>query len=219
MNHTQPASERDSKGQPTTAALAPTRVLVAYASRHGSTAEVADAIGAELRRSGADVSVQRITGRLRAEGYDAVVLGGPMIMGWHRHAAHFLKRNAASLAAGPLACFITAASLTQTNEESIDGVPIFYDPWLAKAAAHTGRLGLRERYTSPRHYLKPITSLAPRLRPVSVAFFGGSLDLTRMSILEKLFVMLIVGASPGDLRNWDAITSWAGDTLPGLLGS
>lgn len=56
------------------------------------------------------------------------------------------------------------------------------------------------------------------MRFVGVAFFGGSVDLTTMSILEKLFVMLIVGAAPGDLRNWDAVKEWSREIRPRLMG-
>ena len=39
--------------------------------------------------------------------------------------------------------------------------------------------------------------------------FAGSLDLTTMSLFDRLFVLLIVGATPGDGRNWKAIREWA----------
>jgi len=45
-------------------------------------------------------------------------------------------------------------------------------------------------------------------RPRAVAFFAGSLDLTTMNVFEKLFVLLVVGATPGDGRNWKAIREW-----------
>ena len=47
------------------------------------------------------------------------------------------------------------------------------------------------------------------MRPRQVAFFGGAVDLTKMNIFEKLFVMLVIGAGPGDNRHWDAVSDWA----------
>ena len=117
VEETQTASWQDDGGGTATATAATARILVAYATRHGSTAEVAEAVGAELRDADVDVTVAQIGGGLRAEGYDAVVVGGPMIMGWHRDAARFLTKNAAALADRPTACFATAASLTQTPGE------------------------------------------------------------------------------------------------------
>ncbi len=54
------------------------------------------------------------------------------------------------------------------------------------------------------------------MRPRQAAFFAGALDLTKMSIFAKLFVMLVIGASPGDGRHWDAVREWARG-LPAVL--
>lgn len=218
MEETQTASWQDDGGGTATATAATARILVAYATRHGSTAEVAEAVGAELRDADVDVTVAQIGGGLRAEGYDAVVVGGPMIMGWHRDAARFLTKNAAALADRPTACFATAASLTQTPGEPVGGVPLFRDPWLVKAPRRADHLTFKERYTSPQHYLGGIVGPHRGVRFVGVAFFGGSVDLTKMNLLEKLFVMLIVAAAPGDLRNWDAVKEWSREIRPRLMG-
>jgi len=74
----------------------------------------------------------------------------------------------------------------------------------------------RDRDAGPAHYLGPVRTKAPRVRPRSVAFFAGSLDLTKMNPLEKLFVLVVIGAAPGDGRHWDAIREWA-RALPALL--
>jgi menaquinone-dependent protoporphyrinogen oxidase len=218
VDETQTASGQGDGRHTATATAATLRVLVAYATRHGSTADVAEAVAAELRGADVDVSVKQITAGLRADAYDAVVIGAPMIMGWHKDAVRFLKRNAAALAGRPTACFATAASLTQTPDESADGVPLFCDPWLVKEPRRADHLSYKERYASPNHYLEGITGGRRDVRFVGVAFFGGSLDLTAMNILEKLFVMVIVGAKPGDLRNWDVIKAWGREMLPRLAG-
>ena len=43
---------------------------------------------------------------------------------------------------------------------------------------------------------------------IAHVLFAGSLDLTTMNIFEKLFVLLVVGATPSDGRNWKAIREW-----------
>jgi menaquinone-dependent protoporphyrinogen oxidase len=217
VDETQTAAGRDTGGHSATATAGALRVLVAYASRHGSTAEVAEAVAAELRGADVQVTVKQISGGLRAEAYDAVVIGAPMIMGWHKDAVRFLKRNAGALAGRPTACFATAASLTETQDQS-HAVPLFLDPWLVKAPRRADHLSYKERYASPSHYLKDITGERRDVRFVGVALFGGSVDLTTMNILEKLFVMAVVGAKPGDLRNWEAIKTWGRDMLPRLAG-
>jgi menaquinone-dependent protoporphyrinogen oxidase len=199
---------------PTTATAL--RILLVCATRHGSTSEVADAIAEELRASGNEVDKRPAAEAPDPGGYDAVVVGGPMIMGWHRDAARYVKKHRGELERLPTALFITAACLTDTGESDVQGVPILQDPWLAKAPRDAGKLRYKERYALPRHYLGDILKKAAPARPRTVAFFAGSLDLTTMNVLEKLFVLLVIGATPGDGRNWKAIRAWGaglGDVL------
>lgn len=201
----EPAGDAPSAGSTTTAAL---RLLLVYATRHGSTREVADAVAEELRAAGHEVDQRPAAEAPSPAGYDAVVVGGPMIMGWHRQAVRYLKKHRADLERLPTALFITAASLTETSESDVQGVPIVKDPWLAKAPRDAAKLGRKERYALPQHYLGDVLKKAAPLRPRSVAFFVGSLDLTTMNLFEKAFVLLVVGATPGDGRNWKAIREW-----------
>ena len=187
------------------------RVLVAYASNAGSTADVAKAVGEELTAAGATVEVRHVRELAAADlrGWDAVVVGAPMILGWHRDAEKFLKANREALARVPVALFATAMTMTATEDAPRSGVPVFVDPKLPKPPAAAGRLGFKERFTTLDHYLGPMLGSAGELRPVSVAFFRGKLDFGRLKFLQTLFVMLIVAAQPGDYRNWDAIRGWA----------
>jgi menaquinone-dependent protoporphyrinogen oxidase len=197
-----------------------TRVLVAYSSNSGSTAEVAEAIGKELGQDGAQVDVHLIRDLGDApdlSSYSAVVIGGPMILGWHREAARFVRNQRLALSRLPVAYFVTAMSLTDAEAAAPDGVAVYKDPRLVKTPKTPHKLTLKERYASVGNYLRPILGNAPEARPVSVAFFGGKLDFGRLNFLQMLFVMLIIGAQPGDYRNWDAIRNWAGDLRSQLL--
>jgi menaquinone-dependent protoporphyrinogen IX oxidase len=207
------ASDAPGAGPTTATAL---RILLVYATRHDSTREVADAVAEELRAAGHKVDQRPATEAPAPTGYDAVVVGGPMIMGWHRQAMRYVKMHRRELEGLPTALFITAASLTDTGETDVDGVPIVKDPWLAKAPRDAAKLRYKERYALPRHYLGDVLKKAGPVRPRSVVFFAGSLDLTTMNVLEKLFVLLVVGATPGDGRNWKTIRAWGaglGDVL------
>ncbi len=57
------------------------RILVAYATRNGSTAEIAQAIGKELTTAGFTANVAEIKTVSTLAGYTAVVIGGPLYMG------------------------------------------------------------------------------------------------------------------------------------------
>jgi menaquinone-dependent protoporphyrinogen IX oxidase len=185
------------------------RLLLVYATRHGSTREVADAVAEELRAAFAEVDVREAKAAPGPAGYDAVVVGGPMIMGWHKDARKYLKRHKHQLAAVPFAIFVTAASLTEDGVDAVQGMPIAKDPWLVKKPRSASKLSRKERYALPRHYVGDILKDCAPARPRSAAVLAGSLDLTAMNVLEKLFVLLVIGATPGDGRHYEFIREWA----------
>jgi len=71
------------------------QILVAFATKNGSTEEVAAAIAGSLRDSGCDVDLRRAREVTKpVAGWDLVVLGAPIYSGrWHRDAHRFLKRH------------------------------------------------------------------------------------------------------------------------------
>jgi menaquinone-dependent protoporphyrinogen oxidase len=193
------------------------RVLVAYATNSGSTGDVARVMGEELGKDGDLVDVRRIEEVDSLQGYQAVVVGAPMILGWHRGAVKFVKQHRQALGQVPVAFFATAMSLTQTSDRPAGGIPIYLDPGLCTPPHHPGRLSLKERYARVSNYLRPMLKAAPSVRPVEIGFFGGKLELFRLKFLQMLFVMVIIQAPPADLRNWPAIREWAAHLRPLLL--
>ncbi len=185
------------------------KILVAYATNAGSTADVAQAVGEELGKDGAQVDVRLIDEVAAVEGYDAVVVGAPMIMGWHRTAVKFVKKYQHGLNKGKVAYFITAMSLTQKENQIPRETAIYVDSRLVKPPKDPNRLSFRERYATVDEYLQPVLKAAPAVKPVSVAFFGGKLDLFRLRLWQRLFVLIIIQAQPGDYRNWPFIREWA----------
>ncbi|HEY5168354.1 MAG TPA: flavodoxin domain-containing protein [Thermoleophilia bacterium] len=192
------------------------RALVVYATKHGSTREIADAVATELRAAFSDVDVREAGSAPPPAGYDAVVVGGPMIMGWHRDAARYVKKHRDQLESVPFALFVTAASLTEDGMDAFQGVPVAKDAWLVKKPGNADKLRRKERYALPSHYLGDISKACAPARPRTVAFLAGSLDLTTMNVFEKLFVLLIVGATPGDGRHWDFARDWAAEAAKTL---
>ena len=192
------------------------KILVVYATNSGTTTEVAKAVMEEIQKSGSQVDILPIAEVRDLESYTAVVLGAPMIMGWHRRAMQFLRKNKAALAKMPRAVFITCMNLTRTGETSLDGVPVYLNDQLAKAPQTPGRLNFKENYAQVTKCLRPVLKAAAHVKPVSAAFFGGQLDIYRLKWFLALFVMLVIQAGPGEHRNWEAIRAWAAD-LPDLL--
>ena len=114
------------------------RVLVTYGSKHGSTAEIAQAIADGIRAEGVDVDCVSASEAGAIEGYDAVVLGSAVYMRrWRSDAKHFLKRHAGELAERPFWVFSSGPV----------GDPEKDDPkWLEprKVVAMAEELGVRE---------------------------------------------------------------------------
>lgn len=193
------------------------RILIAYATNSGTTVDVAQAIGEELRKTGSQIDVLPVEKVSGLESYEAVVVGAPMILGWHRAALRFLKKNRTALKRIPLAVFVTCMSLTRTGETSVQGVPFTVDENLPKPPKNQNHLSFKERYSLPFNYIRPILQASP-VKPVSMGIFGGRLDYGRMQWWAMIFVVLILQAQAGDKRNWEAIRAWA-NSLPELFNT
>lgn len=95
-------------------------VLVAYATKYGSTQEVAEAVAAALRENGLRTEVRPMSEVRKLDGYSAVVLGAALYMGhWHKDASSFLKRHRTGLSGLPVAIF-SLGPLTTAEKERQD---------------------------------------------------------------------------------------------------
>ena len=170
----------------------PNKILVDYASRAGSTAGVAEAIGQTLAEGGAPVEVRPMQEVTDLTPYRAVVAGSA-IQGqqWLPEAMRFIQTHQATLAHKPCAIFSVCMTLAMPNSEKY-------------------RQGVAD-------WLKPVRAL---VRPVSEGLFAGVLDINKIpSFGDKLKFRLsdIFGVwSEGDHRDWNAIYAWARN-LPQLL--
>jgi menaquinone-dependent protoporphyrinogen oxidase len=82
------------------------KVLVSAASRHGATAEIARAIGAELDAAGIEADVRRPEDVRSVASYDAVVLGSGVYAGrWLGPAKELIERESVALASRPVWLF------------------------------------------------------------------------------------------------------------------
>ncbi len=94
------------------------RILVAYASRAGSTAGVAEAIGKTLAESGAQVEVCSVTEVKDFAPYRAVVAGSAIQGGqWLPEAMQFMQTHRAELARKPFAMFLVCMTLSMRNAD------------------------------------------------------------------------------------------------------
>jgi menaquinone-dependent protoporphyrinogen oxidase len=96
------------------------RILVAYATRKGSTAEIAQAVGKELQAAGHDVVVKEMIAVTSLEGYDALVIGAPVYMRKIIEIRSFVRRFSGNLGARPVAAFAVGMAPVSPNPGEIE---------------------------------------------------------------------------------------------------
>jgi menaquinone-dependent protoporphyrinogen oxidase len=155
------------------------RILIAYASRTGSTAEIARAVAKELEAMGFGVVVGEIDTVSSISGFDAVVIGTPVYMGNPgKSVGKFVTRFREGLGNVPVAAFAVGMAPVDSKVGSVDIV--------------------RENLQKSLH----------PLRAVATTVFAGRLDPDRMSFMDRIMTRLM-GVQTGDFRDWDAIALWA----------
>ncbi len=168
------------------------RILVTYASRNGSTAGVAEAIGKTLAEAGAQVDVLPMQDVKDLVPYRAVVAGSAIQAAqWLPEAMQFIQAHRAELARKPFAAFLVCMTLAMKNGN------------------------YREHVAT---WLEPVRAL---VQPVSEGLFAGALDIRKIpSFGDRLKFRLSVASgvwSEGDHRDWNAIHAWAESLRPWLL--
>jgi len=191
------------------------KILVGYITHSGTTCDVAEAIAEEIAKNGFEAEAVALDQVKDASAYDAVVIGAPMIIGWHRDALKYLKKHKAVLQQKPLALFMTGMSLVDSPKPDLPGVDIHIDAKFSVPPQKPGRLNHKEAFSTVKNYLAPVTKVTPQSL-AAIAIFGGRLDMYRLKWYDALFVMLVVGAKPGEKRNWPDIRAWAAG-LPAQL--
>jgi menaquinone-dependent protoporphyrinogen oxidase len=162
-------------------------VLVTFATRYGSTREVAQSIADTLKESGIEVDFQLIREVRSVEKYQAVVLGAPLYMfRWHKDARRFLSKHRKEIVQRPIAIF--ALGPIHDEEKEWQDVQKQLDKALAKY---------------------------PWLNPAAVEIFGGRFDPARLRFPYS-FLPAMKKIPASDIRDWAKIKSWA-ENLPDLL--
>jgi len=185
------------------------KILITYTTNAGSTADVAETVRQAIKNKEVQAELKPLSEVSELAPYDAVIIGAPMILGWHRDAKKFLKAHQDELSHKPFACFLTAMSLTETRETDIDGIPVQVDPGLAQEPQNPKKFSPKEKYALPGNYVRPILKNALPARPVGVGLFGGYLNLFTLKWPARIFVLLAIHAKPGNLIDEVFIKDWA----------
>jgi menaquinone-dependent protoporphyrinogen oxidase len=155
------------------------RILITYATRAGSTTEIAAAIAATMTGRGFLVDVKPIKEKPALQGYQAVLMGSAIRMGsWLPEAVEFIKTNQQILNHQPVALF--TVHMLNTGDDAV-----------SRAAR-----------------LAYLNTVRPLLNKFDEVYFAGVIDLEKLSFLERWMVKM-VKSPVGDQRDWDKICRWA----------
>jgi len=169
------------------------KILVTYATRTGSTAEVAELIAKSLKAAGFQIDLHPMQDVKDLKPYHAIVVGSAIqAQQWLPEAMEFLQTHRTALAQKPVATFTLCITLAMKNGEK-------YRPDIME-------------WLSLVHQM---------VSPVSEGLFAGILDISKIPSFSdrlKFRLSVLFGVwSEGDHRDWDTINAWVRE-LPQKLG-
>lgn len=166
------------------------KVLIAYATRAGSTAAIAEFMGKVVREAGAQADVLPIKEVRELTGYSGVILGSAIRMGSVLpELVRFVRAHAPKLSQMPLAYFNVNMTLMEDTPEN-------------RAIVDS--------------YFKPLRAIC---QPLRVGAFAGKMDYSRLGVLLRFFLSKSKEEIPeGDWIDWDAVRAWTLEVLPLMQG-
>ncbi len=175
-----------------------TKVLVAYDTIHGSTAEVAEYIGYGLCDQGFKVDVQLAYNAVNISTYDAVILGSPVYQfSWMEGIKSFIRKNKSALSLMPTAYFMLGVSMATDTPEN--------------------------RESAKELFIDPVLDEFPEVVLLTLGFFGGAYNFSENEyntlewIVLKIIGFILGGTQEeGDWRNWDTIDTWTEEIVSEL---
>ena len=163
------------------------KVLIAFATKAGSTKEVAEAIGQELREAGAEVEVRLAKDVKDLSPYQAVIVGSAIRMAkWVSEATKFVERNRDALSQMPVAYFVVCMTMTDDTDKSRRTVEAYLDP------------------------------VCELVEPVDKGLFAGVMDCSKLSFPARMMAKALK-VSEGDYRDWEAIRAWGREVHSRLM--
>jgi len=157
-----------------------TSVLVGFATRYGSTKEIAGEVASTLLESGLAVKLLPLKEIHSLDGYHAVVIGAPLQMfRWHKDAVNFIAKQRRTLVQIPAAVFaVGPVQSPRVEQEWIDA----------------------------RAQIEKELARFPWFKPISVEVLGGVFDPNQLTGLMKTFAR---SAPASTARDTEQVKAWA----------
>ncbi len=172
-------------------------VLVAYASKHGATLEIADRIAATLTAAGQPAEARPTENATDLAGYDAFVIGAAAYYGhWLKPATEFIRAHKALLVDRPVWLFSSGPLGTETTDAQGHDV---------------------QEAALPKEFGELRDEIAVRGDRV----FFGAVDPDGLTLPERTVRRMPAGRAllpEGDFRDWEDIDAWAETIARELTG-
>ncbi len=163
------------------------KVLVGYATKYGSTREVAEAIKKELEKKNFNPDLKPVSEVNSLNGYKSIVLGAPLMMGhFHKDMHRFLTRYKEDLSKKPVAFYALGPVSVPYSEKEWQG---------------------------SRSQLKKELDKYAWFKPFKTEVLGGKFDPANLPFpINKLASK----APVSDTRDWKKIKDWTNELMPKL---
>lgn len=158
----------------------PKKVLIVYATRSGTTAQIAETVAKTMTASGLLADIMPVRDAVTAEGYDAVVLGTAIRAGMIMpELLKFVKRNQESLLKIHVAAFAVCLTMKDDTPENRKAVAAYLDP------------------------------IKKHIKLVSETVLAGAVTFARLGVFARFIIRKLAKAQEGDFRDERKITEWA----------
>jgi menaquinone-dependent protoporphyrinogen oxidase len=161
-------------------------VLIAYASKHGATRQIAERIASRMTAEGLEAEAKPVKTSGDLGAYEAFVIGSSVYYGsWMKEAAEFVLRNQNILADRPVWLFSSGPISADTTDEKGQDLREIAEP-------------------------KQIADFREAIHPRDHRVFFGNLDRSKLRLMDRIVTsMPAFPGSEGDFRDWEDIEAWA----------
>ena len=162
------------------------KILVAYESQFGSTAEIAKFIGQTLSTKGKEVDILKIKDVDNLSQYNQIIIGSAIQYDkWMSEAREFVTTNETEFETKSVSYFLVCLALSKQTEKAKQQV---------------------------NGYAMKIRGLTPKVNIKSFGQFAGVLNYNKMTFGQRILakgIFAVLGIKEGDYRDWNAIKEWA----------
>jgi len=192
------------------------QILIVYDTKSGATADIAEIICEEFSKRGVKTEAKHVDDVDNLSSYDAVIVGSPIRLAkCTSKIKRFVKKNADDLASLPTAFYFACLSAIELANKPLPNpnIQFYADPSFDMKLRQRSEINFFEYLHTRWYYLKEFSKLIPQLKPVSIAFFKGRLDFSRISFTQRMIMSVALRLSDeiqkGEFFSPTAARAWA----------